>query len=129
MKNIKELRKETIKKLEELKNNLSYSTEENYCDMINIMIDYDNEAQDKLYLDDMRREILKVVDEELLPYYLESNNDPQRLFYAMMQVEYADDLYKVNAYGNLENIKPEDFELCIDEAINRLKESLESEIL
>ena len=46
MKNLNNLKKETIKKLEELKDNLSYNYENDYCDMVNIMIDYDNEAQE-----------------------------------------------------------------------------------
>ena len=38
MKNLNKLKKETIKKLEELKDNLGYDNEENYCNMINTMI-------------------------------------------------------------------------------------------
>lgn len=124
----KELKEETIKKLEELKNNLSYDYEENYCNMINIMIDYDNEAQDDLYLHDMCRELVDIVDEELLQYYLEyqfKTFGVERLFYITQCLEHADTIYKVNGYGNLENVDNDDFIYCIDEAINQLKESME----
>ena len=125
MEDLKELRKETIEKLEEVKNNLSYDMQDNYTNMINTMIDYDNEAQDTLYLSDKVNETMEIVDDELLEYYLQQNNDPQRLFYATAGLEFADDIYKINAYGNLENVESSDFEYCIDDAIDSLKDAIE----
>lgn len=71
MKNLNELKKETIKKLEEIKSNLSYDNEENYANMVNTMIDYDNEAQDSLYLYDTTQELVEFVDDEILKYLIE----------------------------------------------------------
>lgn len=124
------LRKETIKKLQAVKENLSYDNEENYCNMVNTMIDYDNEAQDKLYLYDSTQETYNFVDDEILIYLIEreKNNygyyDLNRLRYFIGDT-YDDSIYILNGYGNLENVTQNDFIYCIDEAIERLQESLE----
>lgn len=128
MKNLKELRKETIKKLEEVKGNLiNQDDESNYCDMINTMIDYDNEAQDDLYLYDRCREMLDIVDDETLQYYLDyqfKNFGMERVPYIFANVNYSASIYKVNGYDNLENVNNDDFEYCIDEAIDTLKDAI-----
>ena len=125
---MKDLKNETIKKLEELKNNLSYDNESNYCDLVNTLIDYDNEAQDELYLHDTARELVDFVDEELLGYYLEyqlKEFGVDRLFYITQALTYSDTIYKVNAYGNLENVEQDDFIYVIDEIIEKLKEDFD----
>ena len=71
MENLRQLKIKTIEKLNELKNNLSYDNEDNYYEMINIMIDYDNEAQDDLYLHDSINDNVEFVDDESLKYYVE----------------------------------------------------------
>lgn len=131
MTNLKQLKIKTMEKLTELKNNLSYDNEENYCNMVNIMIDYDNEAQDDLYLYDNARETVDFVDDELLGYYVDyqlKTFGHERLFYMTRCLEYSDSIYKVNAYGNLENVDKDDFIYCIDEALEKLKESLKETI-
>ena len=124
---LNKLRKDTIKQLEDVKNNLGYDMETNYCNMINTMIDYDNEAQDRVYLSDNARDSLNILDDELLEYYLKENNGMERLFYATRGLEFADSIYKIDAYGNLENVYEEDFESCIDDAIESLKEAIEED--
>ena len=126
MKNLNELKKETIKKLGEVKNNLSYDNEENYCDMINTMIDYDNEAQDDLYLYDTTQELVEFVDEEILEYLINQNKDSLSRLRYFINDTYDDSIYKLNGYGNLENVERDDFIYCIDEAISKLKESMEA---
>lgn len=125
MKELKELRKETIKKLEELKETISKNnTETNYCDIINTLIEYDNNAQDNLYLYDNSKEIVDIIDDELLQYYLEEqlkNNGAYSLYYIFNELEHPDDLYKLNVYGNLENVTDGDFINIIDDAIDTLK--------
>lgn len=128
MKKLNELKKETIKNLEEVKNNLSYDMEENYCNMINTMIDYDNKAQDNLCLYDTCRELVEFVDEETLQYYIEyqvKEFGMDRLFYMFSGVNNVCGIYKVDGYGNLEDVEIYEFEYCINECINKLKESLE----
>ena len=129
-KTINELKKETIKKLEELKNNLSYDWERDYCDMINTMIDYDNEAQDDLYLYDNCRECVEFVDDETLQYYIEyqvKTFGQDRYFYMFNGVTNPCGIYVVDGYGNLRDVEESDFECCIDEAIERLKKSMNEE--
>lgn len=128
MENLNELKKETIKKLEEVKNNLSYDNEENYCNMINIMTDYDNEAQDNLYLYDTTQELVEFVDDESLQYYIDyqiKTFGQDRLFYMFRGVNNVCGIYVIDGYGNLRDVEWNDFEYCIDEAITTLKESLE----
>ena len=126
MKNLNKLKKETIKKLEELKDNLSYNYENDYCDMVNIMIDYDNEAQDDLYLYDITQELVEFVDDETLEYYIDyqiKNFGKDRLFYMFNNVNNVCGLYVVDGYGNLRDVEQNDLIYCIDEAITKLKES------
>lgn len=127
MKDLKKLRKETIQKLEEVKDNLGYDTEENYCSMINTMIDYDNEAQDNLYLYDNCQQMTEFVDDETLPYYVEyqiKTFGQDRYFYMFEGVNNVCGIYIIDEYGNLRDVNKDDFEYCIDEAINTLKEVL-----
>lgn len=126
MKNLNNLKKETIKKSEELKDNLSYNYENDYCDMVNIMIDYDNEAQDDLYLYDNVRETIEFIGDEDLEYYVDyqiKNFGYDRLFYMFNNVNNVCGLYVVDGYGNLRDVEQDDIIYCIDETIEKLKES------
>lgn len=129
---MKDLKKETIKKLETIKNNLnSQSDEENYCDMINTMIDYDNEAHDDLYLYDNCQEVVGWCDSEMLQYFIENQLKEygvERIICALEDVHDAE-IYKIDVYQNVYNVNDDDFVMCIDEAIDRLKDSSESETL
>lgn len=117
-----ELKEKTIKKLEELKEKLSGQTyEENYCDLVNTLVDYDNEAHDNLYLYDCMHEIVEFVDDEIMEYLIkECNNDIDRLR-CFIGDTHSDYIYKLDGYGNLENVTDDDFEYCIDNAIEQLK--------
>ena len=125
---MEKLRKETIKRLEEVKRNLyNNDNETNYCNMINTMIDYDNEAQDELYLTDRCREMLEIVDDETLQYYLDyqfKNFGMERVPCIFANVDHSASIYKINGYGNLENVNDNDLECCIDEAIDTLKDAI-----
>lgn len=127
-KELTKLRKGTIKKLEEVKKNLNYDFDENYKNMINALIDYDNEAQDDLYLYDTCRECVDFVDDETLQYYIEYQVKTfgyDRLFYMFQGVDNVCGLYVIDGYGNLRDVEMFDFEYCIDKAIEKIKESLE----
>lgn len=124
------LKKETIEKLKEIKSNLIAQTnEQNYCDMINAMIDYDNEDQDNLYLYDNTLEYYDFIDDELLKDYITQ----QLKDYGVDRVRcilndtYNDDIYYIDAYGNLNNVSDDIFEECIDNAIKILEDSIEEE--
>lgn len=124
------LKKETIEKLKEIKSNLTAQTnEQNYCDMINAMIDYDNEDQDNLYLYDNTLEYYDFIDDELLKDYITQ----QLKDYGVDRVRcilndtYNDDIYYIDAYGNLNNVSNDIFEECIDNAIGILQNAIEEE--
>lgn len=124
------LKKETIEKLKEIKSNLAAQTnEKNYCDMINAMIDYDNEAQDNLYLYDNTLEYYDFIDNELIEDYItqqlkEYGVDRVR---CILNDTYDDDIYYIDAYGNLNNVSDDIFEECIDNAIKILEDAIEEE--
>ena len=117
------LKKETIEKFEELKENLTYNdTEKNYCDLVNIAIDYDNEAQDELYLYDTIQELCNFVDEDIMDYLIKENSTSlTRLRYFIGNTSDAV-IYKLDSYGNLENVTDDDFEYCVDACLDKLKE-------
>lgn len=123
------LKRKTINELKEIKNTLSYDNEENYRRMINTLIEYDNEAQDDLYLYDTINELYEFVDDELLTYHIENIKDSYgyydltRLRYFINNT-YDDSIYYLDGYGNLENVTTDDISYCIDEAIEKLEESI-----
>ncbi len=124
-----QLKKDTIKKLEELKNSLSYDNATNYHDLVNILINYDNEAQDNLYLYDTIQEYYNFVDDELISYIIEEDKrnygyyDLDRLRCFINDTR-SDDIYILDGYGNLENINDEIITDCINQSIDKLKDNL-----
>lgn len=120
---MEKLKEKTIKKFEELKERLfKNTTEENYCTLVNTAIDYDNEAQDNLYLYDTIQELVYFVDEEIMEYLIKENSTSLCRLRYFINDTYDADIYKLDGYGNLENVSNDDFEFCIDECINKLKE-------
>lgn len=126
---LKQLRKETIKKLKELKDNLSYDNMTNYTDMINTLIDYDNNAQDNLYLYDNILQYYNFVDDELISYIIE--DDKKRYGYydldrlrCFINDTRSDDIYILDGYGNLENIDDGVIIDCINQSIETLEENI-----
>lgn len=120
------LRQETVKKLEELKENLSKNLyEDSYAELISIAIDYDNEAQDNLYLYDTINECTEFLDDEQLEYYIDyqiKNFGIDRVFYMFNQVTNVCGVYVIDGYGNLRDIDDTDFEYCIETLIDKLEE-------
>lgn len=127
--NLTKLRKDTIKKLQEIKDNLkSWNTQDDYTDIINTLIDYDNNANDDLYLYDNAQETTEIVDDETLPYYVDYQIKTfgiDRYFYMFNGVNNVCGLYVVDGYGNLRDIEDYDLECMIDNAITSLKEVLQ----
>lgn len=124
--NMKNLKKETIKKLEEIKDNLNYDNSENYANIINTLIDYDNDAQDEVYLYDNIVQLIDIVDDETLQYYVDyqiKTFGQDRYFYMFNQVNNICGVYVIDGYGNLRDITQDDLIEMIDESIDRLKES------
>lgn len=114
---------EVRKKLEDLKNNLSYDVDGNYYDLVNTLIDYDNKMQgeDDIYLYDLLQERYDFIDEELLEYAVreELKNGVERLR-CFLNDTYSDTLYLINSYGNLENVDNDTIKDAIDFIIYKI---------
>lgn len=113
---------ELIKKLKELKGNLKNMDYENiHCELINTLSEYDdNNKHDNIYLVDYYKELMEVIDNEILDYLLEDiGADLPRLRY-FINGTYNAEIYLLNGYGNLENISDSDFESVVDDLIDNI---------
>lgn len=118
---LKEL-KDKIEKIE-----ITYDYEETYSNLYNTCIEYMNETQDfdceYLFEDFADYEMA----EERAKYELE-NYGLERLTYFLGDTTfYMQNLFRINAYGNLENITKEDLEMLKEDLINCINDKLESE--
>ena len=113
-----------IRKLKEIKENLSYDYQKNYTEIYNACVDIDNEYGN-MYLCDHIHDY-GLLDEDDIQYWLErNNNDLDRLRFFIGDT-YSSDMYRLNAYGNLENIGIDDFKDLCDELIDVVREDLKS---
>lgn len=118
---LKEL-KDKIEKIE-----ITYDYEETYSNLYNTCIEYMNETQDfdceYLFEDFADYEMAEDrAKNELENYGLE------RLTYFLGDTTfYMQNLFKINAYGNLENITIEDLDILKEDLINCINDKLESE--
>lgn len=112
---LKELRK-TIENIE-----IGYDYEENYCNLYNACIDYENDTQnfdfDYLFEDfisyDMAEEIAKnEIDQGGL----------KRLYYFLGDANLNNDIFKINGYGNLEDVTIDDFKYLKEEILEIIKD-------
>lgn len=117
--------KKYIEDLEELKDNLSYDYEENYNKILEIANNFDNDFED-IYLTDIfynsdfitEDDATDRLEQELKDYGL----DRARCF---INDTTEDTIYKLDGYGNLENVCTSDFENVIDDMIDEIKYNLE----
>lgn len=119
------LKQKTIEKFENLKKRVDeQGASTNYYELTNIAIDYDNEAQDELYLYDLIQGLCEFVDDEILEDIItnEAKYGVARLR-CFINNTYDADIYKLDGYGNLENVNDDDFIYCIDKCIDKLKEA------
>ena len=120
----KDLINKTITSFKKMKDNLSYNYDENYTKLINTAVDYDNETNHYLYLYDTIRDTVDFVEYESLSYHIgKCDNDISRLRFFIGDTRGAD-LYKLNGYGNLENVDNDDFLMCIDACLDKLSNEL-----
>lgn len=126
---MKNLKLETMKKLESLLNNKTYNVDKYYCDIINTCIDYDNEAQDSLYLYDTIHEYYNVIDDEILEAYIKEqlNYGVSRIKYIFAGVTQDNENYILDDCGNLQDLSIDDCLDMISIAYDKLKNSLESD--
>lgn len=120
MENLKEL-KERIENIE-----ITYDYETTYSELYNACIDYMNDTQtwdfesifDEIYFYDTIEEIAKSeIDQGGLI----------RLYYFLNDVDLNQDIFRINAYGNLENISKDDLEEIKEEILETINTLMENE--
>lgn len=122
MKELKEL-KEIVENIE-----ITYNYEETYCNLKNAVIDYMNNTQDWDF-DTIGEDIIDYeLAEEQAKYELEQGG-LTRLYYYLGNANLNNPLFKVNGYGNLEDIDTTDLEYMKEEILDLINDKLsESEV-
>lgn len=117
--NLKELKK----RIEEIE--INYDYEKLYHELYNIALDYMNGTQD-WSLEDYFNEVVDYeLAEEITKREIEEGG-LIRLYYFLGNVNLKNELFKINSYGNLEDLKKSDVnylkELLIEKIKNKIKE-------
>lgn len=117
---LKEL-KDKIEKIE-----ITNNYDECYGELYNACIDYMNETQD-FDLDYLFEEFVDYeTAEERAKYELE--NGLERLYYFLGDTKISNNiLFRINVYGNLENISKEDLEMLKEEILNNIDQKMQEE--
>lgn len=111
-------KEELIKKIEEIE--ISYDYEESYCNLYNTCVDYMNDSQD-FKLDYLFEDFYSYdVVEEIAKNELE-NGGLIRLYYFLGNANLNNTLFKINGYGNLEDVEYEDLEYLKSEILDNLR--------
>lgn len=122
---MKELR-ELKERVENIK--ITYDYEETYCNLKNVVIDYMNDTQDWDF-DYIGEDIIDYeLAEEQAKHELEQGG-LIRLYYFLGDANLNNNLFKVDGYGNLEDIDISDLENMKEEIIYLINDKLaESEV-
>lgn len=117
MKELKELKE----RVENIK--VTYDYEESYCNLKNAIIDYMNNTQDWDF-DTIGEDIIDYeLAEEQAKHELEQGG-LARLYYYLGNANMNNELFKVNGYGNLEDIDITDLEYMKDEILDLINDKL-----
>lgn len=115
MKELKKL-KERVESIE-----ITYDYEEVYCDLKNAVIDYMNDTQDWDF-ETIGEDIIDYdFAEEQAKHELE-NGGLLRLYYYLGDANLNSELFKINGYGNLENVYIEDLQYMKEEILDMIDE-------
>lgn len=121
----------TLRELKEIIEGIEigYDYDAAYRDLYNAVVDYSNETQDFSidYVIDYDERIIDYdFAEELAKHELE-NGGLVRLWYFMGDCNFNDDLFYLNAYGNLQPVTKDTLEDFKDEILQAIEEQLEDE--
>lgn len=112
-------RKELIENIKGVE--ITYNYEESYSNLYNACIDYMNETQDwsieYLFEDFIDYELA----EERAKWELE-NGGLIRLYYFLGNANLNNDVFRINGYGNLEDITKDDLDYLKEQVIEQLEE-------
>ncbi len=105
--------------LSDLKNNLGYDMEENYCHIWNACAEFDNNHSGSYITDKITN--YDFVTEDLLEYIVKENATDLPRLRCFINNTYEDNIYMLDGYGNLRNVDNGDFENLIDDIIGDLQ--------
>lgn len=117
MKKLKEL-KERIENVE-----INYNYEESYTNLYNTVIDYMNDTQD-FNLEYLFEDFIDYETEEEIAKNELNNGGLIRLGYHLGDANLNDGIFKLDGYGNLENITIDDLNNLKDEIIENINDKL-----
>lgn len=122
---MKELR-ELKEKIENIK--IDYDYEESYTNLYNTVIDYMNDTQD-FDLEYLFEDFIDYETAEEIARNELNNGGLVRLSYYLGDVNLNDEIFKLDGYGNLENIDIDDLNKLKDEILENIDNKLaESEV-
>ncbi len=119
MKKIKEFKKE-IENIE-----VTYDYEETYTNLYNTCIDYMNDTQTWNF-EEIFEDIIDYDTAELYAKDQLDNGGLVRLYYFLGDANLNNDIFRINGYGNLEDITKDDLDLLKEEILDKIEE-LENE--
>jgi uncharacterized membrane protein YvbJ len=111
-------------KIEEIE--ITYDYENTYNNLYNTVIDYMNEAQDWDFEYLFEDYVSYDLAEDIAKNELESGG-LVRLYYFLGDANLNNDIFRINGYGNLEDIDKDDLECLKDEILNIINNKLEEE--
>lgn len=117
MKKLKEL-KERIENVE-----INYNYEESYTNLYNTVIDYMNDIQD-FDLEYLFEDFIDYETAEEIAKNELNNGGLLRLNYYLGDTNLNDEIFKLDGYGNLENITIDDLNNLKDEIIENINDKL-----
>lgn len=118
-------------KLKELKNKIeeidvTYNYNQTYIDLLNACIEFQNETQcwefEELFNDIIDYEMAEEMAKNKL-----KEGGLIRLYYFMGACNFYNDIFRINGYGNLEDISIDDLKYLKDEILEKIEELISEE--
>ena len=116
-------KRKLLRTLKEIKENLSWEYDKEYNKIWNACAEIDNEYGEP-YLCDYISEENYVQEDEIMEFLIKSNSDSLDRLRCFIGDTYSAALYRVDGYGNLQNIDRSDLECLCDELIDKLNTNI-----
>lgn len=118
--------KEFKKKIEGI--DITYDYYKTYADLYNACIDYQNESQEWEFEELFNDFLDYKTAEEMAKNELEKGG-LIRLYYFMGDCNFNNEMFRVNGYGNLEDISIDDLKYLKDEILENINDIIKKEVL